>query len=1128
MTKRTLYALLVGIDAYRPPVPALHGCVADVEQVAALLRSRAAAAGDAVEIRFLLDGEANRAAVIEAFRSHLGRAGGGDTALFYYSGHGSQEQARPEHLVLEPDGLNETLVLVDSRDPGRYDLADKELAVLTGEVAAVAGHTLMVLDCCHSGSGVRAAREDGTRVRRAPTDTRDRPLETYLGLDRWSPTPALSGAGASGPGVRGGVLTEADWLGPSPSGGYVLMAACRSHQTAKEITVDGVDRGAFSVALHRALAGIGGEPTYLDLQRWVASAVRNLAADQSPVLEAPRPEDASRPFLGGIAAPALPVLTASFQDRRGWVLDAGRLHGLAPASDDGAARVDLFRLDGVGGVLTAAEVGAIGVASSLLHPDDGGPLDRAATYRAVVTAAGQPWAAVVVHGDGPLADEVREGLLRSPVVHPADGESPDLEVRCGEDLLSVHRPGSERPITEPERVGEAGAAARVVAVCEHVGRWIGIAERANPTSALRADEVTLSVLDEAGDPVTGPDGTVEVWYRHAGSAGDGFGSGPDDADPRPVIKVRVTNSSRRALHCAVLALSELSGVECLTTGGSVLLQPGETMWLTDHEDRPQLRTTVPEGAERTTDLLKLIAGTEPFDAQALNQPDLVPPTVTRGTRAPEGADRGITRVTTTPDSGPDWTTREVLVTTVRPGSWSAPLPASGPGRVLASGVRVLPHSGCSARARLATVSTATRSTLVPLLPPALLAPDALTEPFTFAGTRSVGEEISVLHLVDLTGAATVSRENPLVIRVERPLALGEHVLPVVHDGEDYVPVGHAVADGGATDLVLDLIPPSTAVTRGIVGSLTILFRMLVLKPLGRTDEYPLLSLVDYSGGEPRYVRDPAAVERAVGTEGPVLLLLHGIIGDTRGAAAAVGVGPDPLRDHYRAVLAFDYENINTPVPETAAALAGRLREYGLDSGQRLDVVAHSLGGLVSRWWIERSGGAAAVRSLVTCGTPHAGSPWPSVQDVATALLTLALNQVGPILGPALGFLLRGVEHVDAALDSMTPNSPLLRDLARGPAPDGVRYAAVAGDQPFGVGADTGRVVRLLRKVRLPEMALGMVFGGTDHDIAVSVPRATAMGRGWARPPLVVDADCNHLGYFATPSGLAAVRLGLGV
>jgi pimeloyl-ACP methyl ester carboxylesterase len=41
-------------------------------------------------------------------------------------------------------------------------------------------------------------------------------------------------------------------------------------------------------------------------------------------------------------------------------------------------------------------------------------------------------------------------------------------------------------------------------------------------------------------------------------------------------------------------------------------------------------------------------------------------------------------------------------------------------------------------------------------------------------------------------------------------------------------------------------------------------------------------------------------------------------------------------------------------------------------------VGHSLGGLISRYYVQRQGGDRRVASLVTLGTPHAGSRWAHV------------------------------------------------------------------------------------------------------------------------------------------------------
>src|ERR1043166_8031341 len=98
----TLYALFVGIDNYPPSINRLYGCVNDINVIHDLLQERVAD-----EYYFapqvLTESQATRSAIIDGFRSHLSKAGKGDVALFYFSGHGSQEKAPPQFWNLEPD-----------------------------------------------------------------------------------------------------------------------------------------------------------------------------------------------------------------------------------------------------------------------------------------------------------------------------------------------------------------------------------------------------------------------------------------------------------------------------------------------------------------------------------------------------------------------------------------------------------------------------------------------------------------------------------------------------------------------------------------------------------------------------------------------------------------------------------------------------------------------------------------------------------------------------------------------------------------------------------------------------------------------------------------------------------------
>jgi len=125
---RNVYALLVGIDSYPSPIRSLHGCANDILHIEILLEERIAASGDTFRPKVLINSVATRQAIIDGFRQHLRQAGAEDVALFYYSGHGSQQNSPPEFWHLEPDRLDETLVCYDSREPRTKRLAQNSLS----------------------------------------------------------------------------------------------------------------------------------------------------------------------------------------------------------------------------------------------------------------------------------------------------------------------------------------------------------------------------------------------------------------------------------------------------------------------------------------------------------------------------------------------------------------------------------------------------------------------------------------------------------------------------------------------------------------------------------------------------------------------------------------------------------------------------------------------------------------------------------------------------------------------------------------------------------------------------------------------------------------------------------------
>ena len=176
---------------------------------------------------------------------------------------------------------------------------------------------------------------------------------------------------------------------------------------------------------------------------------------------------------------------------------------------------------------------------------------------------------------------------------------------------------------------------------------------------------------------------------------------------------------------------------------------------------------------------------------------------------------------------------------------------------------------------------------------------------------------------------------------------------------------------------------------------------------------------------------PEAGEPRAPDRGPPLpvVLVHGLFGFDR-----IGV-PGARFDYFRGIarhldgLGCRAHAVKLPpagsVPARAAELVRAIDALG-PGHDRIDIIAHSLGGLDARYAIAKLGLATRVRSLVTVGTPHRGTP---IADVAASLVLRKLIR-------ALGMPLH-------ALDWLSTES-LARFNADVPDVPDVRYACVVG------------------------------------------------------------------------------------
>ncbi|MFG2650024.1 lipase family alpha/beta hydrolase [Streptomyces sp. NPDC048436] len=116
---------------------------------------------------------------------------------------------------------------------------------------------------------------------------------------------------------------------------------------------------------------------------------------------------------------------------------------------------------------------------------------------------------------------------------------------------------------------------------------------------------------------------------------------------------------------------------------------------------------------------------------------------------------------------------------------------------------------------------------------------------------------------------------------------------------------------------------------------------------------------------------PPGTPRLPAESRPPVVLLHGFI-DNRSVFVLLRRS---LAQHGgRPVESLNYSPLTCDI-RTAAELLGRhIEEICERTGHdQVDIVGHSLGGLIARYYAQRLGGDVRVRTLVTLGTPHEGT-----------------------------------------------------------------------------------------------------------------------------------------------------------
>jgi triacylglycerol lipase len=177
------------------------------------------------------------------------------------------------------------------------------------------------------------------------------------------------------------------------------------------------------------------------------------------------------------------------------------------------------------------------------------------------------------------------------------------------------------------------------------------------------------------------------------------------------------------------------------------------------------------------------------------------------------------------------------------------------------------------------------------------------------------------------------------------------------------------------------------------------------------------------------IRRGAAFEE-VTPESPPILIIHGFLG-TRGSMYLI---ERRLVEDGFVVVSFNLGTLNVRDIRRSAFLIHRKIERILAQtpSQRIDIIGHSMGGLIGLYYVKKLGGHARVRKLIMMGTPVRGT-WAALAGVVTLGLWSTSSW------------------------QLLPRSRFLDELAKGPIPPGVEVHTIAAARDWVVPLGTTRL-----------------------------------------------------------------------
>lgn len=316
---------------------------------------------------------------------------------------------------------------------------------------------------------------------------------------------------------------------------------------------------------------------------------------------------------------------------------------------------------------------------------------------------------------------------------------------------------------------------------------------------------------------------------------------------------------------------------------------------------------------------------------------------------------------------------------------------------------------------------------------------------------------------------------------------------------------------------------------------------------------PLHGLREWNGTQ---LSSPLEKGHLVKSDGPVLVLLHGTFSNSENLLLEITRAPNSadfirrVQKHYKRIFAFSHPTVSVSPMLNAVELARHFR----GCKQPIDIVAHSRGGLVARWWLEvMEQNAAGPRRAVLVGCPLDGTSLATPKRLRDAMSWLtnvnqALAEAAGLASTLIPFLsvVSGLLRVAGSVTGVVASTPIVDagvslvpglsamtrvnlELARlnvvvQSRPD---YFAVIGDfDPSPTGLAVWRFITEA-KSRVADAAADVVFRGANDLVVDTVSMTHLCGTLGTAGAMNIknihdfgtQGEVHHTNYFRQPETL---------